>query len=78
MSIPDPELAAAVGARDIGAVVDRLGQRFAIPNGHDEWVLDTLMEGVPADVDDESRAAIREQLRDRLGELVPPGVGEAS
>jgi hypothetical protein len=77
---PDPELDAAVEARDIDAVVDRLSERFAMPGGHDEWVLDMLMDGVPDDVDEEGRARIRAYLRDHLDEIVPADLreGEAS
>lgn len=62
------ELAAAVEAKDIGAVVDHIAGRFAMPGGHDEWVLDMLMDGVPDDVDEEGRARIRGYLRDHLPE----------
>lgn len=62
----DPALQAAVDARDIDAVVDRLSQLLAMPPDHDEWVLDMLCDRIPADVDDDSRARIREQLRDHL------------
>lgn len=67
----DPELQAALEARDIGAVVDRLSDLLAPPSDHDGWVVDMLADGIPEDVDDESRARIREELRDRL-----PGIAE--
>ena len=79
MSIPDPELDAAVEARDIGAVVDRLADRWSMPGGRDEWVLDMLMDGVPAEVDVETRANVRDYLRDNWDEIFPPDMrGEAS
>lgn len=62
----DPGLEAAVRARDLPAVVGHLADRFAMPDDHDEWVLDMLMDGLPGEVDDETRVEMREFIRENL------------